>query len=61
MEPSEAEQSEEVYHAAAEILTDLKIASIVLLTDNPGKAEDLRRFGIGVSATQKMKITADTD
>jgi len=37
------------FRPAAEILTDLKVKSIVLMTDNPGKAEDLRKFGIVVS------------
>lgn len=44
------------FRPAAEILADLKVKSIVLLTDNPGKAEDLRKFGILVSETKAMKI-----
>lgn len=44
------------FRPAAEILADLKIESIVLLTNNAGKAEDLRKYGIVVSNTKKMKI-----
>ena len=44
------------FRAAAEILTDLKVESVVLLTDNVGKAEDLRKWSIVVSGTQEIKI-----
>lgn len=46
------------FRPAAEILTELKVKSIVLLTNNAGKAEDLRRASITVSDTQKMMIPA---
>ena len=42
------------FRPAAEILRDLKIKSIVLLTNNAGKAEDLRKFGIEVSASKEI-------
>ncbi len=47
------------FRPAAEILNDLQIKSIVLLTDNSEKAEDLRRWNTIVSDTQKMEISAD--
>ena len=40
------------FRPAAEILADLKVKSVVLLTNNTGKAEDLRKFGIVVSGTK---------
>ncbi len=45
------------FRPAAEILSDLKIKSIVLLTNNPEKAEDLRKASIVVSDIQKMVIS----
>lgn len=42
------------FRPAAEILADLRVESIVLLTDNPGKAADLRKWSIAVSATRKI-------
>ena len=42
------------YRPAAAILTDLEVGSVVLLTENPGKAEDLTRFGVRVSAVQTL-------
>ena len=47
------------FRPAAEILVDLKVASIVLLTNNPGKAEDLRRASIGVSDTKELPLGSD--
>lgn len=44
------------FRPAAEILAELKVESIVLLTNNHGKAEDLRKFGIVVSETKEIKI-----
>jgi GTP cyclohydrolase II len=46
------------YRPAAEILADLKIESVILLTDNAGKADDLRRWSINVSDTKEIKTTA---
>lgn len=40
------------FRPAAEILADLKIKSIVLLTNNEAKAENLRKYSINVSATR---------
>lgn len=42
------------FRPAAEILDDLKIKSVDLLTGNPGKAEDLRRASINVSRTSTL-------
>jgi GTP cyclohydrolase II len=42
------------FRPAAEILRDLKINSIVLLTGNREKAEDLRKFGIIVAETKEL-------
>lgn len=40
------------FRPAAEILTDLKVRSVVLITNNPEKAGDLRRASINVSGTK---------
>jgi GTP cyclohydrolase II len=42
------------FRPAAEILADLKIKSVVLLTNNPEKADDLRKRSITVSGTKSM-------
>ena len=42
------------YRAAAEILSDLKVKSVVLLTNNAEKAEDLRSASIIVSGTKQI-------
>ena len=42
------------FRPAAEILTDLKVTSVVLLTNNPDKVEDLRSASINVSATKNI-------
>ena len=39
------------FRPAAEILTELRIYSVILITNNPEKADDLRRFSITVSET----------
>ena len=44
------------FRPAAEILAELKVESVVLLTDNIGKAEDLRKWAINVSRTREIKI-----
>ncbi|HMS42131.1 MAG TPA: hypothetical protein PKE69_18000 [Pyrinomonadaceae bacterium] len=44
------------FRPAAEILADLKVKSVVLLTNNAEKAEDLRRAAITVVATKQVKI-----
>ena len=45
------------FRPAAEILSDLKVESVILLTDNAEKAEDLRRASIIVSDTKKITIS----
>jgi len=42
------------FRPAAEILTELKVKSVVLLTNNAEKAEDLRRASIIVSDTKQI-------
>jgi GTP cyclohydrolase II len=44
------------FRPAAEILADLKVESVVLLTDNAKKADDLRKWSINVSGTKEIKI-----
>ncbi len=44
------------FRAASEILADLKVKSVVLLTDNAKKADDLRKYSINVSAIKELKI-----
>ena len=44
------------FRPAAEILTDLKVKSVVLLSDNAKKADDLRKWSINVSSTKEIKI-----
>ncbi len=41
------------FRPAAEILADLKVRSVVLLTNNPEKAEDLRKASIIVSDSKR--------
>lgn len=43
------------FRPAAEILADLKVKSIVLLTNNSAKADDLRLASIIVSATKPIE------
>lgn len=43
------------FRPAAEILKDLKVKSVVLLTENAGKADDLRKFGVVVSSFGKAE------
>ena len=42
------------FRPAAEILAELKVKSVILLTNNPEKAEDLRRASIVVSDTKRI-------
>lgn len=42
---------------AAEILSRLKVKSVVLLTNNPEKAVDLRRASIIISAIKEITIS----
>ena len=44
------------FTAAAKILQDLEVKSIVMLTDNPKKVETLRVFGIQVSGMRKVEL-----
>lgn len=42
------------FRPAAEILRDLGVNSIVLITNNPEKVADLQRYSITVSATKEL-------
>ena len=44
------------FRPAAEILSDLRVRSVVLLADNPEKAEDLRRASAVVSSTKRITV-----
>jgi 3,4-dihydroxy 2-butanone 4-phosphate synthase/GTP cyclohydrolase II len=41
---------ERTYHAAAEILLDLQVRSVRLLTNNPSKVEGLQKLGVNVAS-----------
>jgi GTP cyclohydrolase II len=43
------------FRPAAEILADLKVSSVVLITNNPEKADELRRASINVSGTRSTE------
>ncbi len=45
------------FRPAAEILSELKVQSVVLLTDNASKADDLRKASIVVSDTKEITIS----
>jgi GTP cyclohydrolase II len=44
------------YGPAAEILVDLCVRSVILLTNNPKKADDLRSASINVTYTQEIRL-----
>ena len=44
------------FRAASEILADLKIESVILLTNNEKKAEDLRKWSINVAGTKAISV-----
>lgn len=44
------------YREAADILNELGVKSIRMLTDNPNKAETLTRYGIHVTGTQPTRL-----
>jgi GTP cyclohydrolase II len=48
------------YRPAAAILNDLKVASIMLLSSNPEKAEELREAGITVAVTRELSLEPKT-
>ena len=45
------------FRPAAEILGELGINSVVLLTGNPAKADDLRKASIAVAGTQALSVS----
>lgn len=46
------------YRAAADILNDLAVRSIILLANGAGKADDLRKESISVTGTRPLNIDA---
>lgn len=44
------------YAEAAEVLTDLEVSSIELLTNNPDKEAQLRKAGISVASTRQVAL-----
>ena len=48
------EKDARTFRPAAKILQSLNITSVILLTNNAEKAEDLRKFGIIVSGINRM-------
>ncbi|HEX9961173.1 MAG TPA: GTP cyclohydrolase II RibA [Pyrinomonadaceae bacterium] len=49
------------YKRAAEILDELKVKSVVLLTNNPDKVADLEKANISISGTKRIEIEAKND
>lgn len=47
------------YSIAAQILKDLGLESITLMTNNPRKLEGLTRYGININERQAIEITAN--
>lgn len=47
------------YGTGAQVLTDLGVRSVRLLTNNPGKAEGLTRWGIGVHGRVSLPVAAN--
>jgi GTP cyclohydrolase II len=47
------------FRPAAEILVDLKVESVILLTNNAGKADDLRKWSVNVSGIKDLKILTE--
>lgn len=47
------------YHAAAEIIRDLKIGTVELLTNNPAKIDALRNLGVGVSGRRSLIVASN--
>ena len=45
------------YRAAAEILSDLKVKSIVLLSNSPDKADDMKKESVIVSGIKQLAIS----
>ena len=44
------------FNAAAEILNDLNVRSVRMLTNNPGKVDTLTQFGIKVTGTTPTEL-----
>lgn len=50
------QQDARSYQRAAEILTDLRVNSIILLTNNPDKIDTLVNVGINIVGTQSLQV-----
>jgi len=44
------------YGSAAQIINDLKVGSVLLMTNNPTKVADLAKFGVEVSGREPLEI-----
>jgi GTP cyclohydrolase II len=44
------------YRQACEILRDLEVSSVQLLSDSPGKADGLARCGIAIASTKSVSL-----
>ncbi|BAU42138.1 GTP cyclohydrolase II RibA [Leptolyngbya sp. O-77] len=49
------------YRCAVEILQDLKVASVTLLTNSPQKIDSLRNSGINVAGSKRIAIDASNN
>ena len=47
------------FRPAVEILSDLKVKSVILLTNNPDKADELKKASINVSETKELTISTE--
>jgi len=47
------------YHAAAQMLSDLGVSSVALMTNNPAKVDALRNDGVKVASREPMTIVAN--
>lgn len=47
------------YHAAAQMLSDLGVSSVALMTNNPAKVDALRNDGVNVASREPMTIVAN--
>jgi 3,4-dihydroxy 2-butanone 4-phosphate synthase/GTP cyclohydrolase II len=47
------------YSAAAQILADLEIESVVVLANDPSKADELRGAGVAVTSVAPLTISAN--
>ncbi len=53
------EADERSYGAAARILSDLGVESVILLTNNPDKVMQLRELGVAVSGREPLRVRSN--